>query len=218
MSDHESAGPEFIAVALQVSCNGVNACPDPESARARISETIDTISGYTTTATNFMNWFYGVPVKLVALPEYAVTGFPMKESPAEWREKACFAYDGPEYETLGKLAQDNDIYLAGNVYEVDPNFPGALFPGLLHHRSERRCDSALPPPDLELRADAARCLGQVPRPLRPGRRVPGRAHRNRQPGNDRLRRDAVSGIHPHARDARRGSHHPSRPANPAVRS
>jgi predicted amidohydrolase len=129
MSEAEQgqSGPEFIAVALQVSCNGVNLCSDRESARQRIAETIKTISGYTTTATNFLKWFYGVPVKLVALPEYAVTGFPMKESPAEWREKACFSYDGPEYEALGKLAQDNNIYLAGNVYEVDPNFPELYF-------------------------------------------------------------------------------------------
>ncbi|MDJ0928385.1 MAG: nitrilase-related carbon-nitrogen hydrolase [Gammaproteobacteria bacterium] len=127
MSEHEAAGPEFIAVALQVACKGVNRCADRESARARIAETIKTIEGYATTATNFLHWFYGAPVKLVALPEYAVTGFPMKESPAEWREKACLQYDGPEYEALGKIAQDNNIYLAGNVYEVDPNFPQLYF-------------------------------------------------------------------------------------------
>ena len=127
MSDQETSGPEFIAVALQVACNGVNLISDVAEARARIAGTIGTIEGYVTTASNFCQWFYGVPVKLVALPEYAVTGFPMKESPAEWREKACFAYDGPEYEALGKIAQDNNIFLAGNVYEVDPNFPQLYF-------------------------------------------------------------------------------------------
>ncbi|RMF96825.1 MAG: nitrilase [Gammaproteobacteria bacterium] len=127
MAEGEAAGPEYIAVALQVSCKGVNRCPDRESARARIAETIRSIEGYTTTASNFLHWFYGAPVKLVALPEYAVTGFPMRESPAEWREKACLHYDGPEYEALGKIAQDNGIYLAGNVYEVDPNFPELYF-------------------------------------------------------------------------------------------
>jgi predicted amidohydrolase len=127
MSEHEVGGPEFIAVALQVACKGVNLCPDAESARARIAKTIKTIEGYAATASNFQEWFYGVPVRLVALPEYAVTGFPMRESPAEWREKACLHYDGPEYEALGKIAQNNDIYLAGNVYEVDPNFPELYF-------------------------------------------------------------------------------------------
>ncbi len=127
MSEQEAVGPEYIAVALQLACKGVNRCPDSETARARIAETLRTIEGYATTATNFLHWFYGAPVKLIVLPEYAVTGFPMRESPAEWREKACLHYDGPEYEALGRIAQDNDIYLAGNVYEVDPNFPELYF-------------------------------------------------------------------------------------------
>lgn len=127
MSEQNTTGPEFIAVALQASCKGVNRCPDVPSSRARIAETIKTIGEYATTASNFLEWFYGAPVRLVALPEYSVTGFPMKESPAEWRDRACLAYDGPEYEALGKIAQDNDIFLAGNVYEVDPNFPELYF-------------------------------------------------------------------------------------------
>jgi predicted amidohydrolase len=127
MSENEEVGPEFIACALQLACNGVNLISDIGEARKRIAGTIEKIGGYTTTVTNFMKFFYGVDCRLVALPEYAVTGFPMKESPAEWREKACFAYDGPEYEALGKIAQDNNIFLAGNVYEVDPNFPQLYF-------------------------------------------------------------------------------------------
>jgi predicted amidohydrolase len=35
--------------------------------------------------------------------------------------------DGPEYDMLGKIAQDNDLYLSGNAYEKDPNFPGLYF-------------------------------------------------------------------------------------------
>lgn len=127
MSEHESAGPEFIACALQVACDGLNLVSDVTEARSKMAGTIKKIDGYATTASNFLRWFYGAPVKLIALPEYAVTGFPMKETPAEWREKACFAYDGPEYEALGEIAQKNDIYLAGNVYEVDPNFPELYF-------------------------------------------------------------------------------------------
>ncbi|MDH3976920.1 MAG: nitrilase [Gammaproteobacteria bacterium] len=127
MAEQDGAGPEFIACALQVSCNSVNLLSDVGEARQRIAGTIKTIEGYASTAAGFLQWFYGAPCRLVALPEYAVTGFPMKESPAEWREKACLAYDGPEYEALGKIAQDNNIYLAGNVYEVDPNFPELYF-------------------------------------------------------------------------------------------
>ena len=59
MSEHESTGPEFIAVALQVACNGVNLISDVAEARGRIAGNIDTIAGYVTTASNFCQWFYG---------------------------------------------------------------------------------------------------------------------------------------------------------------
>jgi predicted amidohydrolase len=127
MSEELISGPEYMAVALQVSVKGVNRCPDRASSRARINENLKRIGEYTTTACNFLRFFYGLPVRLVGLPEYAVTGFPMKESPAEWRDRACLEQNGPEYEQLGKLAQQNNIFLAGNVYEIDPKFPELYF-------------------------------------------------------------------------------------------
>ena len=78
MTEQEPVGPEYIAVALQVSCHGLNLISDVGEARARMMQSIKTIEGYVTTASNFCEWFYGLPVRLVALPEYAVTGFPMK--------------------------------------------------------------------------------------------------------------------------------------------
>ncbi len=118
---------EYIGVALQVSVKGVNRCTDRASSRARINENIRRIAEYTTTAAGFLKFFYGLPVRLVALPEYAVTGFPMKESVQEWRDRACLEQNGPEYEVLGKLAQDNNLFLSGNVYEIDPHFPELYF-------------------------------------------------------------------------------------------
>ena len=127
MNEAEITGPEYMAVALQVSVKGVNRCPDRATSRARINENLKRIGEYTTTASNFLRFFYGIPVRLVGLPEYAVTGFPMKESPAEWRDRACLEQNGPEYEQLGKIAQQNNIFLAGNVYEIDPKFPELYF-------------------------------------------------------------------------------------------
>jgi len=118
---------EFIGVAMQVSVKGVNRCTDRESSRARISENIRRIGEYTTTAAKFHQFFYGLPVKLVALPEYTLTGFPMRESVQEWRDRACLEQNGPEYEALGKVAQTNNLYLSGNVYEIDPHFPQLYF-------------------------------------------------------------------------------------------
>ena len=48
MTDDKSDGPEFIAVALQVSVKGVNRCKDRESSRARIDENLKRIGEYTT--------------------------------------------------------------------------------------------------------------------------------------------------------------------------
>jgi predicted amidohydrolase len=127
MTDQHIDGPEFIGVALQVSVKGVNRCIDRASSRARINENLKRIGEYTTTAAGFLKFFYGVPVRLVALPEYAVTGFPMKESPAEWRDRACLEQNGPEYEELGRIAQKNNLFLSGNVYEIDPKFPELYF-------------------------------------------------------------------------------------------
>ncbi|MBM4196543.1 MAG: nitrilase [Gammaproteobacteria bacterium] len=127
MSATEISGPEYHAVALQVSVKGVNRCKDRASSRARINENLQRIGEYTTTAASFLKFFYGTPLRLVGLPEYAVTGFPMKESPAEWRDRACLEQNGPEYEQLGRIAQQNNLYLSGNVYEIDPHFPELYF-------------------------------------------------------------------------------------------
>ena len=35
--------------------------------------------------------------------------------------------DGPEYEKLGEVAQKHKIFLSGNAYELDPNFPQLYF-------------------------------------------------------------------------------------------
>jgi predicted amidohydrolase len=127
MTEAKTDGPEYIAVALQVSVKGVNRCKDRPSSRERINENLKRIGDYTTAAAGFLKFFYGAPVRLVGLPEYAVTGFPLKESPAEWRDRACLEQNGPEYEQLGRIAQQNNLFLAGNVYEIDPHFPELYF-------------------------------------------------------------------------------------------
>ncbi|MCC7258408.1 MAG: nitrilase [Gammaproteobacteria bacterium] len=127
MTETTTDGPEFTGVALQMSVKGISRCTDRASARARIRENLQRIGEYTTTAASFHRFFYGVPVRLVVLPEYVVTGFPLKESPAVWRDRACLEQNGPEYEELGRIAQTNDLFLAGNVYEIDPAFPELYF-------------------------------------------------------------------------------------------
>jgi len=71
--------------------------------------------------------FLGQDVRLVVLPEYFLTGYPLGESIPEWADKAALAPDGPEYEALGRIAGDNDVFLAGNAYETDAAFPNLYF-------------------------------------------------------------------------------------------
>jgi len=113
----------YRALALQVACRAVNRCPDRASARARMAEAIGRIGQHVQAAKGFL----GRDVRLVVLPEYFLTGYPLTESIPEWADKAALAPDGPEYEALARIASDNDVFLSGNAYETDAAFPGIYF-------------------------------------------------------------------------------------------
>ncbi len=108
---------------MQVVCHAVNGCADRDSARQRIEESLVRISRQIQGAKGFL----GADLKLVVLPEYFLTGYPLTESIAEWRIKAALDPDGPEYEALARIAADNQLYLCGNAYETDRHFPGIYF-------------------------------------------------------------------------------------------
>lgn len=127
MSETTGTIPLYTASALQIACKTVNHCPDAESAAQVRMASLERIAAYVTTNVQFVHFYNGSTVRLVVLPEYFLTGFPLGNSHEEWRVKAAIEYDGPEYEFLGELAQKNNIYLSGNVYEVDPYFPELYF-------------------------------------------------------------------------------------------
>jgi deaminated glutathione amidase len=113
----------YRALALQTACHAVNACPDRASARARMAAGIDRIGRQVRAAKAFL----GPDVRLVVLPEYFLTGYPLGESIPGWADKAALAPDGAEYAALARIAQDNALFLAGNAYETDAAFPGLYF-------------------------------------------------------------------------------------------
>ena len=113
----------YRALALQAMTMAVNRCNSREEARAEMQKTIDRLAEQITASKGWI----GQDVKLVVLPEYFLTGFPMGDSFESWADKAALEINGPEYEALGKIAQDCKIYLSGNAYEVDPNFPDIYF-------------------------------------------------------------------------------------------
>lgn len=117
----------YQALGLQVTCNAVNLKPSTEEARQQMLDTIKHCDMLIKGSIGFANSFNGVPVRLVVLPEYFLTSFPLGEPIAKWIDKACLHIDGPEYDALGAVAQGNNIFLSGNAYEVDPKFPELYF-------------------------------------------------------------------------------------------
>lgn len=113
----------YRAIALQTKCFAVNRAKSKAEADAIIKQTIERLSKQILASIAFV----GFDTRLVVLPEYFLTGFPMGESIEEWREKACLEINGEIYESLGKIVSERKIFLSGNAYELDENFPELYF-------------------------------------------------------------------------------------------
>jgi predicted amidohydrolase len=113
----------YYALALQTRCDAVNGCADRDAARVVMRASIARIGAEIRASKAFI----GRDVRLVVMPEYFLTGFPMGESIAQWRDKATLAMDDPLYAELGHIARDQAVYLSGNAYETDPHFPELYF-------------------------------------------------------------------------------------------
>lgn len=110
----------YRALALQVKTAAVNAVADP---RAEMRAAIERINAHVGGAKAWV----GADLRLVVLPEYVLTGFPLGESVAEWRDKAAIDPDGPELKALGEVAAGHDVFLCVNAYERDEHFPDLFF-------------------------------------------------------------------------------------------
>lgn len=126
-SDKIDQGGRYTAMALQVATRCVNHCPDRGTARRQMLDNVARLRSAVAGSHAFTRQYSGEPPRLVVLPEYCLTGFPMGDSVPGWRDKAALEIDGPEYEALSSIADDFELYLAGNVYEADPYFPELYF-------------------------------------------------------------------------------------------
>lgn len=113
----------YRAIALQTKCFAVNNCKTKAEAHEIIKQTIARLDKQIFGSIAFV----GFDTKLIVLPEYFLTGFPMGETIDEWREKACLEIEGEIYEKLAEVAQSRKIFLSGNAYELDKNFPELYF-------------------------------------------------------------------------------------------
>lgn len=113
----------YRALALQTTCHAVNGCASAGEARERIAANIARVGRQIRASKAFI----GHDLKLVVLPEYFATSYPLGDTIPGWAGKGSFDMDGAEYEQLGRIAQDNGVYLVSNAYERDPHFPGLYF-------------------------------------------------------------------------------------------
>ncbi|MFI0371910.1 nitrilase-related carbon-nitrogen hydrolase [Actinomadura sp. 1N219] len=114
--------PAYRALALQTRTRAVNGL-SPAEARDAMTASIARIGGEVAAAKRWV----GPDLRLAVLPEYVLSGFPMGEPIERWRDMAALAPDGPEYEALAAVAVREELFLSGNAYESDPNFPGLYF-------------------------------------------------------------------------------------------
>lgn len=125
----------YQALALQTACHAVNRCEDPAAARARMLANIERVHAQVLGAKAFI----GPDLKLVVVPEYFLTGYPLGDSISGWADKVALAADGPEYQRLGVLCRDAGVYLSGNAYELDLHFPGLYFQTSFIFDDQGRC-------------------------------------------------------------------------------
>ncbi len=117
----------YSALALQVTTHSVGHLASGDDTRRQLREHIARLARTVAASTQLVAHTSGSAVRLVVLPEYALTGSPTPGRFAIWRTRAALVPGGAEYEALGRIAQDGGLYLAGNAYEADPAFPELYF-------------------------------------------------------------------------------------------
>ncbi|MCX8020207.1 MAG: hypothetical protein N2747_06910 [Chitinophagaceae bacterium] len=113
----------YKALALQTRCEAVNSCRSRSESMALIRKSVSRIREQILAAKQFI----GHDLRLVVLPEYFLTGYPLQETLEEWKEKAALEPDDEIYQSLSEISRQADIYLSGNLYEKDSCFPDLYF-------------------------------------------------------------------------------------------
>ena len=113
----------YTALALQTRVEAVSGLPDAASCRDSIARSLERVAAQVAASRAFI----GPHVALVVLPEYFLTGYPIRESAESWRARGCLEPGGREYEAIGAIAASNGVFLSGNVYETDTHFPELYF-------------------------------------------------------------------------------------------
>ena len=114
----------YAALALQLTAQSIENSADP---RAQMLAMIGGVYAKMRAAAIFIEQYGGSPVKLVVLPEYLFSSYPGRISIPDFARTVAWDVDGADYAALGKVAQDQRLFLAGNAYETDAHFPELYF-------------------------------------------------------------------------------------------
>jgi predicted amidohydrolase len=127
MSSSTTTRKPFAAIALQIAARSVEKLNDRAEVSAQMQSMIAEIGVKLRASSVFVQQYSGSPVRLAVLPEYFLTSYPGRISIPDFAAKAALDMDGPEYAALGKIASEQNLFLAGNAYERDPHFPDIYF-------------------------------------------------------------------------------------------
>ena len=86
----------YTALALQTTCQAINRAGDVAAARQMMRANIDRVGLQIRAAKQFI----GPDVRLVVLPEYFASSYPLGDPLPVWAARAAWALDGPEYAAL----------------------------------------------------------------------------------------------------------------------
>ncbi len=113
----------YKALALQTECQAINSYTDAISCHQSMQKSLQKVLAQVSASKRFI----GPDLKLVVLPEYFLTSFPFGENISQWREKACLSIDDELFVQMKEFCVRETLFLSGNFYEIDHNFPDLYF-------------------------------------------------------------------------------------------
>ena len=113
----------YTALAMQAKCYAINQYKSRNEVIQSMKETLDRLDIQIFGAKKFI----GSHLRLVVLPEYFMTSYPMGESIEAWKDKACIPQNHELFDQIGDICKKHNIYFSGNYYEQDDNFPELFF-------------------------------------------------------------------------------------------
>ncbi|MDE1156997.1 MAG: amidohydrolase [Neorhizobium sp.] len=110
------------ATSIQMKSQRAVDAPDNNAARAVIEANIAHFTDMVLAACNSAQ-----RPDLVLFPEFGMQGPPLEMPVADWIERACDTIPGWQTAPLQALAREQGIFIAGNMFEKDPKWPGRYF-------------------------------------------------------------------------------------------